>query len=501
MKEYILVICLFLGVYVANAQNKVKPVSDKYNRSSVSYVFIDRTQTHAQDVNKFYETYLDSISHKFDVNNIATKMIRIDCEQGKHASIWKIAPAINENKLGNEIISYIFNRKEDGSFDDKILLERGRYNAKDQDVRNLEAAKVKDITLEWGEPLVNTAYLIVYDIYNTSITKDKKGNKEYKAEAQAYAFKLKADREVLDEFYSTTWVDADATDAEKAKAAEAFDKMVFEMEYVTQAGASCTSNAENGNIYNRCVEAFNAITYQLENKINAWQVNTSIVSVRPLAAKIGKKEGLKNGDLYQAYSYAEDKNGELISVKHGMVRATVISNNIGEATGNTKPSLFYQISGFKNIKEGYVLQEIKNIFIGTSLTAGYSTAFGYRIGCDNDLITHIGKRGAINYAMFNVGYNRKFGPEKDKGKIDAMVGWGYGIPLTRFFEITPYAMIGGLLDIETGDIADTFVVEPGIRFAVTLQPWSIFVNASYQRLFGEGSGHNPGIKFGIKRTW
>ncbi len=500
MKKCILAICLFLGICAANAQEKVKEVvSDKYDRNSVSYIFVERHQH--PDVVEFYKSF--SISKKFDVNDIETKVLEVNCPN-PHAAATEadVKKAVNESNIGKEIISYVFNRKEDGSFDDKIILERGRYNAKDQDIKNLEAAKVKELAWEWGEPLVNSAYIVIYDVYNTDISRDKKGNITYKAHACANVFKLKANRDILDEFYSTAWADASSTAEEKAKASEAYNDMKFEFKYVTSVtsfGLSMDTKYKKGSIYEACVSAYEDVFRNLENKIDAWQVKTYVTSVKPLAAKIGTKEGLKNGCRYQAYSYAEDKNGELKSVKRGMARATVIANNSTVATGNSKESLFYQISGFKNIEEGYVLRQKNDIKLGIGLTAGLS-AIGFRAGLDCDYILHIGKRGAITYAMLNAGYNIGEVSGEPAVEVDGMIGLGYGIPLTRFFEITPYAMFGGFYNIHTEKIS-TYIAEPGVRLAATLQPWSIFINAGAQVLFGEYVGYGPSVKFGIKRTF
>lgn len=497
MKKTFFTLCLLLGIGAVNAQEKVKEVvSDDYNRNSVSYIFVDRSQPYSADVNQFYGSF--SISEKFDVNTLETKKMSFSCEAGKPANDAQIKKAVNDKNLGKEIMSYIFNRQNDGSFDNEIVLQRGRYNADDQDIKNLAAAKVKEMAWEWGEPLVNSSYIVVYDIYNTAITKDKNGYNTYKVQVKAHAFKLKATREVLDDFYGNAWADPTSTADEKAKASEAYNNMNFDLEYVTSVGGtglSFDTKYTKGSIYASCVSAYQNVVHNFENSIEAWKVKVSVMSVRPIAAKIGKKEGLKNAARYQAYSYAEDKNGELKSVKRGMVRATIVADNSGEATGDTKPSLFYQISGVRNIEEGYVLRQKNDIKLGVGLTLG-ATTFGFRAGLDCDYIAHIGKRGSITYAMLNAGYN----VQKGAAEVDAMAGVGYGIPLTRFFEITPFAMAGGFYNTETSKIT-TYIAEPGVRLALTLQPWSIFISGGAQVLFGNYTDYGASIKFGIKKTF
>ena len=215
---------------------------------------------------------------------------------------------------------------------------------------------------------------------------------------------------------------------------------------------------------------------------------------------------MKNGDRYQAYAYKEDKNGELISVKRGMVRATVISDNKGVATGDTKPSYFYQISGALNIQEGYILQQKNDLKLGAGVVAGIAPN-GFRVGLDLDYIAHISKGGCITYAMINAGMNFM---EGYTGLYDATIGAGYGIPISRFMELTPFITAGGfLMPTELKDYTDetllSYTVEPGARFAATFQPLSIYVSAGYQLNIPvyEGILFESGIfaKFGVKWTF
>lgn len=468
----ILIVGMILSSLMLNAQEKVKEVvSSNYNRNSVSFVFVDRHQANS-DVINFCETI--TVPDKFDFNAIPTRFLNIDYTAQTPVLSEDISSSVQANNLGKEIMSYIFNRQENGTFDDARILERGLYDAKDQDIRNSAAAKVKDLSFEWGEPLVNSSYVVVMDMYNTATTTSSNGT-TYSVKANAHAYKLNAGREVLDNFYATAWADATYSDDDRATAMKAYDEMVFDLEYLTTVsviGTSSSSKYSQGSMYAACQSAYDDVIYELEKKITAWKTATSIISVRPLAAKIGKKEGVKNGSRFQAYSYKEDKDGKLISVKRGMLRATVIADNRGVATGDTEPSLFYQISGAANIQEGYTIQQKNDLKLGASLALGVAP-LGFRVGLDLDYIAHIGKKGAITYGMVNLGANM--------GKaslFDASVGVGYGVPVSRFFEVTPYCMVGSYLDSNFNSVA--YFGEPGVRAAVTFQPMALYLSLGYQ---------------------
>lgn len=530
MKKLFMLLCLtVLSIGVLSAQEKVKKevVSSTYNRPSVSYVIVDRNWDYASDVRTFFNTL--SIGEKYDHNLINTRYLDVPHYTNTATTSTSVTEAVNSNNLGKEVISYLFHRDSKGNFDDSIIRERGLYNATDQDVRNLTGAKVQEQTLEWGEPLVNTSYVVVLDIYETKATTLDNGDISYTAKCAAHAYKLNGDKEVLNNFYTTGWADESYSDAERAAAVAAYNDMKFELVYVTSvnvSGSSTKSQYSDGDIYEACKTAYSNVVYNLEKKIPGWMTTNSVISVNPIAAKIGTKESLKNGDRFQAYSYKEDRNGNLKSVKHGMVRATVIANNRGVASGNTKPSYFYQISGVANIKEGYVLKQKNDLKLGAALTAGMYPN-GLRVGADLDYIGNIAKNGQIGYGMVNFGLNFVDETVADSFLMDASVGAGYGIPLTRFCEVTPLVMIGAYLQSEevsesdsyndsyyydsyyeeedTSDPVVGYIIEPGIRVAATFQPLSIFLNAGYHLAVPTTEYVNlysgVYVKFGVKWTF
>lgn len=509
MKKFtFLSLVLIMSILTLNAQQKVKEVvSTEYNRPSVSYVFVDRTQSHAADVQRFYNTL--EVGEKFDKNIIPTTLINVKHNNGVPAANTDVTNAVNQYGLGKEVISYLFNRKSNGTFDDSIIQQRGLYNAKDQDILNMSAAKVKELTLEWGEPLVNTSYVVVVDIYETSVSKDNSGKSSYSVKSMAHAYKLNGDREVLDNFYMNAWADDSYTQEEKEKANAAYNNMQFDLTHITSVSATSSSGES---IYSACNAVYEDIVYKLEKEIAGWKSNSGIISVKPIAAKIGKKEGVKNGSRFQTYSFKMGRDGNMKSVKHGMIRATVVANNVGVATGDTKPSYFYQISGFSNVKEGYTLQQKNDLKLGVALTGGIN-AIGLRAGADLDYIAHIGKRGCITYAMVNIGFNTPISDSDDledalsMSLLDAQIGAGYGIPITRFVEVTPFVTGGCLVNLEDADESSLsgedsskiagYVAEPGIRLAATFQPFSIFVSGGYQACFGVAEAIEDGLAGGI----
>jgi hypothetical protein len=76
--------------------------------------------------------------------------------------------------------------------------------------------------------------------------------------------------------------------------------------------------------------------------------------------------------------------------------------------------------------------------------------------------------------MINLGANMGHGLTL----FDAMIGAGYGIPISRFFEVTPFIMGGAYLN---GDFkAVAYLAEPGVRAALTFQPFALYLSLGYQ---------------------
>ena len=487
---------LLCSVLYASAQAKIGDlVSSKYDRNSVSYIYIMRGGDGDNYVNQFRRTM--HISQKYDVNNIQTTELYFQLNRPSVVSQQSIINALNSKLVGKEIISFIYNRSSDGTFNDKVITSRGKYNAKDQDVKIAQASKVRDLSLEWGEPLVNSSYIVVLDFTKFYTTTDKKGKITYNADVTAHAYKLIADREVLDNFYEKAWADESSSEEEKKAARRAFDELSFSLEHVSTVTVSGSSSGDDASYLNACHSAYRSAVFELENTIPAWQTASAFIAKHPLRAKIGTKEGVTNGQLFRTYSYKEDKNGNLVSVKRGYVRATKVANNTGVATGNTTPSKFYQISGFANVQEGYTLKQKNDLKLGVALTCGYSPYLGIRIGIDMDYLMHISTWGASTYLLVNVGML----PSIDASLTDEMVGFAYGIPISRFFEIAPY-VTGGIYSLLSDEPSVVgYGVEPGARFSVRFYPFSLTVGVGYPVAIIGDVYASPRITGGVKWTF
>ena len=525
MKKLIFSLAVFGSIFCANAQEKVKEVvSSEYNRNSISVVVATRgNQYHAESANF---ANLLQVDDKFDVNSIPTKVINFDKPVGIAMTGEEADSLIQHSVVAKEIIGYIFNRQADGSMDDSLLRERGHYNATDQDIINAAAAKVNEQYLEWGEKLVSSSYVLLLDYAKIEESRNKNGEfLGYTAPVKAYVYKVDLPKEKLDEFYMTCWANPSDPAEAKAKAVEAFNAFEINLVQVATAdavGASVgglvgdlggtfkdlggmfkkSSKVEEGeevaeepkeevapsfpdkSVEDALNDSYLSVIPKLENKISDWQVTVSIASVKPLKAKIGKKEGLKNGQRFRSYFYTEDKEGNLVSKKRGYLRATTVYDNRGYATGATDFSEFYQISGAQNIQEGWTIKQKNDIKLGVSLMGQVGGLSPFSLRADIDYLAHISKIGSV-YPLVTIGLDPSASVEymgETCSNFYFAVGAGYGLHALRWLEVMPYLTVGAdTYSVPEGyDSASAVVLEPGLRIAFQVAyPVSLFLKGGY----------------------
>ena len=550
MKRTVSVIVLLSAILTANAQEKVKEVvSDDYDRSGLTVIVVSRGDMYDENSLDFVNTLV--IDNKFDANPIGTRSLFLKKDRTQPLTAAEADSLIRNSGVSKEILGYIYNRKEDGSMDDALIRYRGHYNADDQDVINAAAAKVGEQHLAWGEDLVNSSYILLLDFFNIRRPVDEKTGEvsdSYVLDANAFVYKIDCGSDKLNEFYVTSWASATDTPERKAAAREAFDSLRLDVVPVASARASSTSTSglaggsdayvdvlagllskslgqeedkegqvkektsapvpEENTVVKAQKNAFADAMFKLEKMIPGWQVGVAVISVKPIKAKVGRKEGLSNGSRFRAYSYEEDRDGNLLSRKRGYLRAAKVSDNRQFATGRTEPSTFYQISGVRNIEEGWILKEKKDIKLGVSANMRIGGLSALSVNATLDYLIHFSKLGSA-YAIVSAGLdplvytqNQIFKDKEDNpvaiSNFNLAVGAGYGFRAGRFVEVMPYVVVGTDYmkldgDMVFEDFTDeenkknaAFFLEPGLRVSFqVIYPFSICLKGGYDLLLND----------------
>ncbi len=506
----------------ASAQAKVQNVvTSEYNRNSVSFVAVQRGDTYDSTVNSVVTGF--NPGQKFDINKIQTGTVSVRKARSESLYRSEIDAAVAGIPFGREILASIFNRDASGMMDDNIVRYRGNYDAKDQDVINARASRVGVEALgDMGHRLVGSSYLIAIDFYGVKSEKDKKGNVTWSTSAVAYAYKIGMSMDSLNDFYEKCWIYEDDSPAVREAKRRAFSEFPVDMNPVASSSNSASGKKNPASAMSACLSG---LITGLENSIDEWEVAVAISARKPLRAKIGTKEGLKNGDRYRAYSYTEDASGRLVSVPRGFIRATEISDNIGMAMGETEPSEFYQISGIANVDEGWTIKQSNDLRIGASAAVrlgGFCS--GASLMFDFDYIMDVKTNGTMQYLLANLGFDLA---SLGVSNVQIGAGYAYAWHLSRFFEVAPYGAV--ILDhlspfssFSSSESEYTFLersafaLEPGVRATFSMAyPLQIYAKAfydlllqtgSYYRDYNNGMGaqkhkNDLGFQFGVKWTF
>ena len=465
MKKVFVVCFLLLFAVQANAKKEKVFFDGSYARNSISFLVVNHNDRYDDLVNAAVDDYIEgkfdfiTANDKFDYNDLDIKTIEVNYPRQINSANSEVSSPkvpytteevqtwISDLNLGKEIISFWFSRTSDGKMNEQRVLERGRLNATDQDIRNAMATEIgKEMIAEQGYSLISRSYVVVLDAYAIgNYTRHGANVRKVSMFADIYVIDLQEG--MLDDIFENGWVYEGDDEASARKKVEFYNQLQIPIKHVRSidvtvqnadiAFNNLSKSALQQTEYSEidCVAA--AIDKVLSNKkMDEWKVVTPIMKVHPIQAKVGKKESVRNGQKFRAYRIVEDKNGNLSSKKSGQVRAAnKIIDNRGIASGNTEPSEFYQISG-KTVSPGMLLVEHRdlkmNFGVSAQIGGGGVVNANFSLGYLAWLNTFAGGRfAAYHYGLIDYTTNKIF-----------TVGYGCGLRLIRNIELMPYLKFG-----------------------------------------------------------
>ena len=486
MKRFILLIATLTCICATGVEAQV--VTQEYNRSSISIVAFERGggKEASKILSKFYP------GDKYDINEIPTKTIAIskrllDSSKKDAEELFPNTEYYEEYiakyNFADEILSYMFNRKADGTMDDRRLRQRGVYNATDQDVLNANATAIgPEMLAESGYKLIQSAYVLFFDC-KTLYSKYYESFYSVHATTKGLIYKLDISQEDIYELFKSTWIYQEDSESVKAGKRAAWNKITsgMKLKYIKSVvGGGDTHEKDPDSIRQPLEDSAKMIVDQIGATVSDLQVATVIYDTRPLRAKIGEKEGLKKKQLFRTYSYREDADGNVVSKPQGYIRATKIADNRHISRGNTASSEFYQISGLQNVQQGWTIKALPTGGLGVGLDLYYDPEHRIRPRLNLDYLVSLSTNGG---ALFFLGC---FDPSQlfdrnDAGMMRFGVGAGYGF-IWRPIQVMPYIM-GGMSGFSEGlrdEPEVCYYAEPGIRLTINITyPIQVYGGASY----------------------
>jgi hypothetical protein len=370
-----------------------------YKRSSMTLLLLDFKENHGTLLSNSFSKIQPA--EKYFNNNIKDNLLipdfkRIPVTKGMEFIYFipdqDIITSLKTEKVAQKILSIWFHQQSNGSFDTEVLKERGLYNANDNDYIIASSSKRGNANLmDMGLNLVNQSYVLVFDFFEVQtldeyyvkkeIPTDKRLSNGFKAKVRCYLYKLDFGENTAQEFFQKLWITTN--DPDKSKKISAFQNTDFSFEVIsnhyTEVEASQTNPSPNSvikqkskeelmdNLVNSVMENVNV---QIENKNKDLRVKAMVMDTRPIASKIGKKEGLGFDQRYFVYENRMKKNGNVYQKRIAVVKSMKVADNRKITSGDSEPSLFYQIAGRKVDNMGMYLEQKNDA--GLNLFLGYN---------------------------------------------------------------------------------------------------------------------------------
>lgn len=400
---------------------------------------------------------------------------------------------LKENNVGQSVMHCWFPNFDEANkgYMTDVLASRGAYGATDADVLTAEASKRgKDARLmELGERMIDRSYVQV--VYLTS----KRGEKSVTNNIYSVLYKLDFGAEVLTNFYEKGYNSADG-----------IDKVEFPLNFVAATEPVSFSESE------KVADAYDELLTRMSQVNNDFQVQSPVLEVHPLRAKIGKKEGLKVDDRFYVMEMVQNADGTTKDKRRSTFRVTKkIADNRKNADGHGEEyTTFYQVAGGRYDK-GMTLVSKKDF--GMSVIPVLSNNF---VGAEIEqrLSKWIGVPGT--FAFIRIGLplgakgidGEKFGPVKfdyydnNNNKIPgSMLQAGAGVRkefnFARCFNFAAHASFNGYYLVISGDALyangrtikktpDVYTIAAGARLGMQVTPaLGFFVGADYGYTLGD----------------
>jgi len=333
-----------------------------YRRSSLYTLMI--SEPGRQYATEIQKTFINSpIPEKFNDHNLSERKIpnainqRMKKEEKIRVQQENISNYLQKNDIAKQLVAKWFNRTPQGTFDMKLVAERGMYDASEMDVALAKSSKRGMALLaDAGEELIKNTFVIVNDF--DYINKEEVANKTkaglslikdvaaladvdvdtdvadetlttfgkgYVIRTFSYLYQLDWNDSVAAVFYKEYWMDKSSFDEARKAAFDNSDifklKLVgYEIAWADLQSTSYTQKSEEELIRIATIRAMDAVIAKLQRKYEVFRTKTPLYSVNPLAAKIGLKEGLEKGDKFEVLEQVMDKEGRTHYKRKGIIK-------------------------------------------------------------------------------------------------------------------------------------------------------------------------------------
>lgn len=401
---------VFFCVCIINTTAQENDDLNKYHRSSLYSILLKHPEK--DFCNEMIEAFKSiPIPDRYNNHDLKIKVIpspimkSLTKEEVEGAYKDAISKILVKNKIGGRLVEKWFNRdKITGCFDMHLVAERGYYDASILDIEEaMNSVRGSAMLADAGEELINKTYVIVNDVRYadketlkgavagglfaaqlvgsffgvdlsdvTNVVGGFSNNiAGFKVIVTSYLYKLNWNDEIANNFYANLWNDKSAPDAERQQKWKQ-SMGDFKLEYIGCAtvfsGKTSLAGVKNEKdmFLKVCTRAIDKSISDLQKSFDEFKVFTPLVSVEPLYAYIGKKEGVDEFSRYEVLEKTIDENGRINYEKVGEikpVKGMIWDNRFmaeyeKEEGSELNYTTFEKVKG-KNLYPGMLIREIK----------------------------------------------------------------------------------------------------------------------------------------------
>lgn len=399
LKNYILFALL---PFVSVNASEIEDVT--YRRNSLYTVMINHTEQ--QFANEIRDCFISMpVSDKYNDHNLSVKILNTDNK--KLVDEKEISDFISRNNIPSRMVAQWFNRDiRNGLTNMELIFKRGLYSASELDkIKASNSIRGNALLEDAGVELIGSTFLLVNEIRYVNKEETSKavgsalrivgalaaeatGNSSYsdlgnalggmaesikgfKVKIYSHLYQLEWNEEVETDFYMNAYTES--IDEEKKNHFEK-NRDKFKMKYlgceVSKGNMTSFMGIKEDQpeimIRKACQRALDENIASLQKEYEPFKIKSPLLSVEPLTAPIGLKEGISKESRFEVLEKVLNKDGKYEYKRVGVIRpieSAIWDNRYmakeEQAYGaNFEKTTFQKVSG-SDFYPGMLIREIK----------------------------------------------------------------------------------------------------------------------------------------------
>jgi hypothetical protein len=389
-----------------NQGNTNSNVESRYHRSSLyTLMVVDPVMPYADSIeNAFIKS---NTLDKFDDHNLFIREIPFQSGKKIKTQQANIDNYLKSNNIAKKLVEKWFNRTEKGAFNMNLVAKRGFYNASDIDVNIAKLTqRGTSMLADAGEELIKNTFVLVSHIKYYDKAEDAEKAKKaigiiagiasaagvsgantigtvatvgatvlgkgYRVRTTAYLYRLRWNDEIANTFYNKYWTDEASFDVNKAREFDLSNLFILDFVGTDQAyndvQSTIFTNKSDAELVGRSTRrTVDNVVAKLQKNHEEFRTKTPLLTVDPITAKIGLKEGLEPGDKYDVLEKTIDGSGKTYYKQIGVVKVdekqiwdNMYSLAEESVNNNLDRTLFIKVSG-GDFQPGMLLKQSDEI--------------------------------------------------------------------------------------------------------------------------------------------